>query len=150
MLATVAIQAARISRAGSGGISGLGANDISTAGNWVVASTNAMNKKTMRCMNSCNRRKRSGFGNGFLRLAANLTENEAYDLLRALQPKFVLLPQGGCGGPKFPGNWDGANEAGQPVSRPLSRPSPSANLVGSWKGDPLEPRASRVSTFTQS
>jgi len=32
---------------------------------------------------------------------------------------------------------DGANEAGQPVSRPLSRPSPSANLAGNWKGDPL-------------
>jgi hypothetical protein len=25
----------------------------------------------------------------------------------------------------------------QPVSRPLSRPSPSANLVGIWKGEPL-------------
>ena len=32
---------------------------------------------------------------------------------------------------------DGANEAGKPVSRPLSRPSPSANLAGNWKGDPL-------------
>jgi hypothetical protein len=32
---------------------------------------------------------------------------------------------------------DGANEAGQPVSRPLSRPSPTANLAGNWKGDPL-------------
>jgi hypothetical protein len=32
---------------------------------------------------------------------------------------------------------DGAHEAGPPVSRPLSRPSPTANLVGNWKGDPL-------------
>jgi len=32
---------------------------------------------------------------------------------------------------------DGANETGQPVSRPLSRPSPTANLAGNWKGDPL-------------
>jgi hypothetical protein len=35
------------------------------------------------------------------------------------------------------GKPDGANEAGQPVSRPLSRPSPTANLAGNWKGDPL-------------
>jgi hypothetical protein len=34
-------------------------------------------------------------------------------------------------------NSDGANETGQPVSRPLSRPSPTANLAGNWKGDPL-------------
>ena len=32
---------------------------------------------------------------------------------------------------------DGANETGQPVSRPLSRPSPTANLAGIWKGEPL-------------
>jgi hypothetical protein len=32
---------------------------------------------------------------------------------------------------------DGAHEARQLVSRPLSRPSPTANLVGNWKGDPL-------------
>ena len=32
---------------------------------------------------------------------------------------------------------DGAHETGQPVSRPLSRPSPTANLAGIWKGDPL-------------
>jgi len=32
---------------------------------------------------------------------------------------------------------DGANEAGKPVSRPLSRPSPAANLAGIWEGDPL-------------
>ena len=32
---------------------------------------------------------------------------------------------------------DGANGTGQPVSRPLSRPSPTANLAGIWKGDPL-------------
>jgi hypothetical protein len=32
---------------------------------------------------------------------------------------------------------DGANEVRQLISRPLSRPSPTANLVGNWKGDPL-------------
>src|SRR5438093_8859911 len=39
---------------------------------------------------------------------------------------------------------DGANGAGQPVPRPLSRPSPSANLVGIWKGDPLGPPCARA------
>ena len=43
---------------------------------------------------------------------------------------------------------DGANEAGQPVSRPLSRPSPTANLAGNWKGDPLI-REVRGLKFTQ-
>jgi len=33
--------------------------------------------------------------------------------------------------------WDGANEVRQLISRPLSRPSPTANLAGNWKGDPL-------------
>jgi hypothetical protein len=33
-------------------------------------------------------------------------------------------------------------------SRPLSRPSPSANLVGVWKGDPLD-REVRGSLVTQ-
>ena len=43
---------------------------------------------------------------------------------------------------------DGANETGQPVSRPLSRPSPTANLAGNWKGDPLI-REVRGLKFTQ-
>src|SRR5271170_3426024 len=43
---------------------------------------------------------------------------------------------------------DGANETGQPVSRPLSRPSPTANLAGNWKGDPLI-REVRDLKFTQ-
>ena len=42
---------------------------------------------------------------------------------------------------------DGANEARQLVSRPLSRPSPTANLVGIWKGDPLTCEV-RSFTFT--
>src|SRR5213079_464908 len=36
---------------------------------------------------------------------------------------------------------DGANGSGEPLPRPLLRPSPSANLVGNWKGDPLGFRA---------
>jgi hypothetical protein len=54
-----------------------------------------------------------------------------------LQPKSGFLPGAGCGRPKILSNEDGANEARQLVSRPLSRPSPTANLVGNWKGDPL-------------
>src|SRR6266568_6035893 len=38
------------------------------------------------------------------------------------------------------GNGDGANGSGEPLPRPLLRPSPSANLVGNWKGDPLGSR----------
>src|SRR5438876_8081660 len=38
------------------------------------------------------------------------------------------------------GNGDGANGGGEPLPRPLLRPSPSANLVGNWKGDPLGSR----------
>jgi hypothetical protein len=58
-------------------------------------------------------------------------------LVFALQPKSGFLPGAVCGRPKFPSDGDGANETGQPVSRPLSRPSPTANLAGNWKGDPL-------------
>jgi K+-transporting ATPase KdpF subunit len=54
-----------------------------------------------------------------------------------LQPKSGFLPGARCGRPKILSNEDGANEARQLVSRPLSRPSPTANLVGNWKGDPL-------------
>jgi len=32
---------------------------------------------------------------------------------------------------------DGANGTRQRAPRPLSRPSPTANLAGNWKGDPL-------------
>src|SRR5213595_607612 len=38
---------------------------------------------------------------------------------------------------------DGAQEFRQRNSRPLSRPSPSANLVGNWKGDPLGFRSAK-------
>src|SRR5436190_3511586 len=38
---------------------------------------------------------------------------------------------------------DGAQEFRQRNSRPLSRPSPSANLAGIWKGDPLGFRAAK-------
>jgi hypothetical protein len=54
-----------------------------------------------------------------------------------LQPKSGFLPEARHGRPKILSNEDGANEARQLVSRPLSRPSPTANLVGNWKGDPL-------------
>jgi len=65
-----------------------------------------------------------------------------------LQPKSGFLPGAGCGRPKILKVEDGAHEAGQPVSRPLSRPSPTANLVGNWKGDPLI-REVRGLKFTQ-
>jgi hypothetical protein len=42
-------------------------------------------------------------------------------------------------GNQIPGNRDGANDGGEPPERSLSGPSPSANLVGIWKGDPLVP-----------
>ena len=70
---------------------------------------------------------------------AGLTKAVGCDLLPVLQPKSGFLPEVGCGGTEFRSDSDGANKAGQPVARPLSRPSPSANLVGNWKGDPLEP-----------
>ena len=56
---------------------------------------------------------------------------------RQLQPKSGFLPEAGRGRPKLLEVEDGAYETGQPVSRPLSRPSPTANLAGNWKGDPL-------------
>src|SRR5438445_9280809 len=40
---------------------------------------------------------------------------------------------------------DGANGGGKPLPRPLLRPSPSANLVGNWKGDPLGPQVAAPS-----
>src|SRR2546423_14709565 len=40
---------------------------------------------------------------------------------------------------------DGANGSGEPLPRPLLRPSPSANLVGDWKGDPLGPQVAAPS-----
>src|SRR5437879_8533194 len=40
---------------------------------------------------------------------------------------------------------DGANGSGEPLPRPLLRPSPSANLVGNWKGDPLGPQVAAPS-----
>src|SRR5881409_1631977 len=42
---------------------------------------------------------------------------------------------------------DGANGSGEPLPRPLLRPSPSANLVGNWKGDPLGPQVAVPSGF---
>jgi hypothetical protein len=84
------------------------------------------------------RRGKPRFGNGFLELLVrNLTKHGEYDLLWPLQPKSGFLPGAGCGRPKILSNEDGAYEARQLVSRPLSRPSPTANLVGNWKGDPL-------------
>jgi hypothetical protein len=67
----------------------------------------------------------------------DLTNLGNCDLLVALQPKSGFLPEAGHGRPKILKVEDGANETGQPVSRPLSRPSPTANLVGNWKGDSL-------------
>jgi hypothetical protein len=54
-----------------------------------------------------------------------------------LQPKSGFFPEAGRGRPNLLEVEDGANETGQSVSRPLSRPSPTANLAGNWKGDPL-------------
>ncbi len=42
---------------------------------------------------------------------------------------------------------EGAHGAGQPDPRSLPRPSPSANSVGDWKGDPLGPQVA-APTFT--
>jgi len=68
----------------------------------------------------------------------SLTKRNKDDFLLPLQPKSGFLPEAGRGRPKLlKVIEDGANEAGQPVSRPLSRPSPTANLAGNWKGDPL-------------
>jgi len=67
----------------------------------------------------------------------DLTRSDKDDFLSPLQPKSGFLPEARRGRPKLRKNSDGANEAGQPVSRPLSRPSPTANLAGNWKGDPL-------------
>ena len=55
----------------------------------------------------------------------------------ALQPKSGFLPEAGCGRPKLLKVEDGANGVRQRSTGPLSRPSPSANLAGNWKGDPL-------------
>jgi hypothetical protein len=70
--------------------------------------------------------------------ARNLTNGGDSVLVIPLQPKSGFLPGAGCGRPKILSDEDGANEARQLVSRPLSRPSPTANLVGNWKGDPLD------------
>jgi hypothetical protein len=51
---------------------------------------------------------------------------------------FAFL-QAGAGEPNPRETGDGANFGGEPPSRSLSGPSPSANLVGIWKGDPLVP-----------
>jgi len=67
----------------------------------------------------------------------NLTKSGDYVLVVSLQPKSGFLPGAGCGRPKILKVEDGANEVRQLISRPLSRPSPTANLVGNWKGDPL-------------
>ena len=68
----------------------------------------------------------------------DLTKRDRNDFLLPLQPRSGFLPEAGRGRPKLLKLIeDGANEAGQPVSRPLSRPSPTANLAGIWKGEPL-------------
>ena len=69
-----------------------------------------------------------------------------------VQPKLALLPGGQRGGPKFLGcRIRGRGERPRvTVARSLSRPSPSANLVGIWKGDPLGSRIVRAPTVTPS
>ena len=67
-----------------------------------------------------------------------LTKLDKDDFFLPLQPKSGFLPEAGRGRPKLLRVIeDGAKEAGQPVFRPLSRPSPTANLAGIWKGEPL-------------
>src|ERR1700757_3251198 len=39
---------------------------------------------------------------------------------------------------------DGAQGRGQPWPRSLPGPSPSANLAGKWKGDPLSPQVAAL------
>src|SRR5258706_14849074 len=56
-----------------------------------------------------------------------------------MQPKLARLPASQCGGTNPWETGDGAYGGGEPSSRSLSGPSPSANLVGIWKGDPLVP-----------
>src|SRR5947207_9156212 len=54
-------------------------------------------------------------------------------------------------GTQIPGGIrDGANGGGEPLPRPLLRPSPSANLVGNWKGDPLGPQVAAPSGLPNS
>ena len=52
------------------------------------------------------------------------------------QPKLRFLPEAQRGGPKS-SRWNvGTGRMAPAAPRPLSRPSPSANLVGIWKGNP--------------
>src|SRR6185503_2081678 len=58
--------------------------------------------------------------------------------VRAAQPKLPSLPWRRRGGTKLPVQTGaGRRTPGNRRSRSLSRPSPSANLVGNWKGGPL-------------
>src|SRR5665213_2654975 len=72
---------------------------------------------------------------------AKLTSRSGCGSLPSLQPKSGLFSPGRMRETQNPqAIEDGANEVRQLISRPLSRPSPSANLAGNWKGDPLETR----------
>jgi hypothetical protein len=42
-------------------------------------------------------------------------------------------------GNQFHSDVEGAHSSGEPLLGSLSRPSPSANLVGIWKGEPPGP-----------
>jgi hypothetical protein len=66
-----------------------------------------------------------------------LTTFEGCDLLCPLQPKSGFLPEAGCGRPKLLKLRTGRRDSGNGVTGPLSRPSPTANLAGIWKGEPL-------------
>src|SRR5881396_1480220 len=57
---------------------------------------------------------------------------------RRLNPASFLRPDAGDPIPQRKLR-RGRRGFGNEASRPLSRPSPSANLVGCWKGNPLEP-----------
>ena len=78
---------------------------------------------------------------GILESPPGLTEESGWDSLHP-PPKSGLIPEAGCGRPNFLGTPRmGRRDFGNEEPRPLSRPSPSANLVGHWKGNPLEPPA---------
>jgi hypothetical protein len=71
--------------------------------------------------------------------ALNLTKSGGCDSLGSLQPKSGFLPEADAGDPNSSRQLeDGANGARQRAPRPLSRPSPTANLAGNWKGDFLK------------
>src|SRR5579883_875517 len=67
-----------------------------------------------------------------------------------MQPKLAFLPESQRGGPSFLDTFeDGANGRRQRRPGSLPGPSPTANLVGVWKGDPLGSRRCGIPTFSQ-